>query len=150
MGWSNYIIIEDWKMVIETNRSVEDIEDYISDALDKMIDDDIDIDVNISDLKVNDITIKNLCILASAYDSASSLSQLDTDKLFLYWLKNRDIEYIIKSEFTIDIKEYKKNGYNVIRLSDSHDQCDDEQIDDNDKQIDDNDKHIDDNDKQII
>lgn len=112
MGWSNYIIIEDWKMVIETNRSVEDIEDYISDALDKMIDDDIDIDVNISDLKVNDITIKNLCILASAYDSASSLSQLDTDKLFLYWLKNRDIEYEVESD--IDVSKYQRDGYVIL------------------------------------
>lgn len=29
MGWSNYIIISDWKMIVETNREVDELEDYI-------------------------------------------------------------------------------------------------------------------------
>lgn len=116
MGWSNYIIIQNWKIIIETNRSVEDIEDYIKEAIDKMTGYSVDIGVDTSDLKVSDITIKDLCALASAYDSASALSQLDIDKIFLYWLESRDIEYEIKSEYNIDIKQYEENGYNVIRI----------------------------------
>lgn len=114
MGWSNFIIIEKWKMAIETNRSVNELEDYIKDAIDKMTDTEIDIDI--SDLKVSDITVKDLCALVSAYDNASTLYQLDSDKLFLYWLESRNIEYEIKSEHQINIEQYKENGYDVIRI----------------------------------
>lgn len=116
MGWSNFIIIEKWKMVIETNRSVSELEDYIKDAIDKMIDNDTEIDIDISDLKVSDITVKDLCTLASAYDNANSLCQLDSDKLFLYWLESRNVEYEIKSEYQTNIEQYKENGYDVIRI----------------------------------
>ena len=116
MGWSNYIIIPSWKIIIETNRNVQDIEDYIKEAIDKMIDYCIDIGVDNSDLKVSDITVKDLCALASAYDNASALSQLDVDKIFLYWLERKNIEYEIKSEYNVDIKQYEENGYNIIRI----------------------------------
>jgi hypothetical protein len=115
MGWSNYIIIEDWKMIIETNREVGELENYIKESLDKMISSDTDIDVSISDLKVSDITIKDLCTMASAYENASSLASMEADKLFLYWLESRDIEYEIKSEFNLDLNQYKENGYKIIR-----------------------------------
>ena len=116
MGWSNFIIIEKWKMIIEANRSVNELEHYIKDAIDKMIDNDTEIVIDISDLKVSDITVKDLCILASAYDNASVIYQLDSDKLFLYWLESRNIEYEIKSEHQINIEQYKENGYDVIRI----------------------------------
>lgn len=116
MGWSNYIIIEDWKMIIETNREVNELEDYIKKSLDKMISDDTDVDISISDLKVSDITISHLCALASAYENASSLACIDTDKLFIYWLEGKGIEYDIKSEFNIDLKKYKESGYKIIRI----------------------------------
>lgn len=72
-------------------------------------------DIDISSLKVSDITIKDLCTLASAYENSSSLAFMEVDKLFLYWLKNRDIKYEIKSEFGIDLKKYKEDGYKLIR-----------------------------------
>lgn len=115
MGWSNYIIIEDWKMVIETNREVNELEDYIKKSLNKMISNDVDIDISTSDLKVNDITISHLCTLASAYDNASSLACMEADKLFLYWLESKDIAYKIESEYNLDIKKYKEDGYKIIR-----------------------------------
>lgn len=117
MGWYNFIIIERLKMIIETNRSVNELEDYIKDAISKIIDNESsDIDIDISDLKVSDITVKDLCALASAYDNTSSLYQLNSDKLFLYWLESRDIKYEIKSEYQISIEQYQENGYNVIRI----------------------------------
>ena len=122
MGWTNFIIIPDWKLVIEAHRSVENLEDYIKEALDKLINNNVDIDIDLSDLKVNDITVKDLCGLASAHDNASSLYGLDTDKLFLYWLESKDIEYEIKSEFNIKLEEYTNNGYKIIRIWNSDDQ----------------------------
>jgi len=116
MGWSNFIIIEKLKMIIETNRSVNELEHYIKDAIGKMIDNDTGIDIDISDLKVSDITVKDLCTFASAYDNAITLCQLDSDKLFLYWLESRNIEYEIQSEHQTNIEQYKENGYDVIRI----------------------------------
>jgi hypothetical protein len=116
MGWSNFIIIEKLKMIIEINRNVIELEDYIKDAVGKMINNDIEIDIEISELKVSDITVKDLCTLASSYDNATNLYQLDIDKLFLYWLESRNIGYEIKSEYNIDITQYEENGYNIIRI----------------------------------
>lgn len=121
MGWTNFIIIEKWKMLIESNRSVEELEDYIKEALEKIISDNTDIDISTSDLKISDVTVKDLCLLASAYENASALYGLEIDKLFLYWLENRDIEYEIKSEYNIKIEEYENKGYNIIRLWNNND-----------------------------
>lgn len=138
MGWSNFIIVEDWKMIIETSKEVYELDDYIKESLDKMIDCSIDTDISTSDLKVNDITVKDLCVMAFAYDNASALACIDTDKLFLYWLKSRDITYETKSEFSIDLKEYKKNGYKIIRRWDSDDDNDDDKEDNKENNQDNN------------
>lgn len=114
MGWSNYIIIDQWKMLIETNRSVQDLEDYIKERLDKIIDGDIDVDISTSDLKVSEITIKDLCVMAMALENTTALNGLEIDKLFLYWLERKNIEYKINSEYAIQIDEYKNKGYNII------------------------------------
>lgn len=114
MGWSNYIIIEDWKMIIETNREVDNLEDYIKESLDKMINNEEE-NVDISNLKVSDITIKDLCTLASAYDNASSLAFIAVDKLFLFWLEGKGIKYEIKQEHGFDFKKYEEGGYKFIR-----------------------------------
>lgn len=132
MGWSNYIIIEDWKMIIETSRAVDELEDYIKESLDKMIH-DIDIDVCISDLKVSDITVKDLCILATAYENASSLACMEVDKLFLYWLDSKRIKYDIKSEFNVDLDQYKEKGYRTIRRWKSDNDSNNGGDDDNNK-----------------
>ena len=114
MGWSNYIIIEDWKMIIETSREADELEDYIKESLDKMIS-NTDIDISTSDLKVSDMTIKDLCTLASAYENASTLSCMELDKLLLYWLESKDITYEIESEFNIVLEGYKEKGYKIIK-----------------------------------
>lgn len=125
MGWSNFIIIEDWKMIIETSREVYELDNYIKKSIDKIIGNDTDIDISTSDLKVGDITVKDLCAMAFVYENASSLTCMDADKLFLYWLESRDIDYDIKSEFNLDLEEYRKNGYNVIRWYSDDDNDDD-------------------------
>ena len=114
MGWSNYIIIEDWKMIIETSREADELEDYIKESLDKMIS-NTDIDISTSDLKVSDMTIKDLCTLASACENASTLSCMELDKLLLYWLESKDITYEIESEFNIVLEGYKEKGYKIIK-----------------------------------
>lgn len=116
MGWSNYIIIDKWKMIIETNREVDELEDYIEHAIDNIIDNDIDVDVDTSDLKINSMTVKDLCIMAFLYENASALCGLHIDKLLLYWLKHKNIDYDTKSEYNIDVGQYKDKGYKIISI----------------------------------
>lgn len=116
MGWSNYIIIEDMKLVIETNRNVEELEEYKKTALDDVIRESPDELPDMDDVKVIGMTLKDLKILYTAYDRMLSIAGFEYDKLLLFWLENREIYYEIKSEHQIDIDEYKNNGYNVIRM----------------------------------
>jgi hypothetical protein len=123
MGWSNYIIIPKWKLIIEVPRSVNGIEEYEKIAIDKAIDED-NIDYiarvdgedisDVGDMPVHKITIKELAELYKSYDIVQSLSGIDSDKLLLYWLKSRGIDFIVQSEHNIDVKEYMKEGYAKI------------------------------------
>jgi len=107
-------------MIIETTRNVDELEEYIKDAIDRITNNDNDIDIDISGLKVSDITIKDLCTMASTYENTIALYGIDIDKFLLYWLESKDIEYDIKSEYNIDLKEYKDKGYNIIRIWNSN------------------------------
>lgn len=121
MGWSNYIIIDSLKLVIETNREVDDIEHYEKDALTKMInteDDDCfvdDISTDMRDKKISDITIGDLTSLYNAHKNASIIIGMHCDKFLLYWLKTRRIDYKIKSEHGINIQQYNDNGYTILK-----------------------------------
>jgi hypothetical protein len=113
MGWSNYIIIDDWKIVIEVNRGVDEIQKYIFDSLENIINNVSDIDV--SELKLSDITTKELCVISSVYENASNLFDLDIDKILLYWLEKKNIKFEIKSEFKINLSDYEANGFKVVK-----------------------------------
>ena len=120
MGWSNYIVIPKWKLLIEVSRDVNQIEDYEKAAIEKAIDEDnIDYDahtegediIGMGDIPINKITIKDLTELYKSYNIVESLSGMDYNKLLLYWLKSRDIDFNIQSEHIVDMKEYIKEGY---------------------------------------
>ena len=120
MGWSNYIIVDNLKIVVETNREVEDIETYREDALDKTInaDEDIYIDENIFDienLKISEMTVGHLSILHDAFNDISSIYGMHIDKFLLFWLKKKDIKFEVKSENSVNVQEYIDNGYIVLR-----------------------------------
>lgn len=122
MGWSNYIVIPKWKLLIEVSRNVNGIEEYEKIAIDKAIDEDnIDYIINdgndiedMGDLPVHKVTIKELTELYKSYDIVQSLSGMDSDKFLLYWLKNRGIGFSVQSENVLDVKEHIKEGYAKI------------------------------------
>lgn len=95
MGWSNYIIIQKLKWLIEISRNVEDLAEYEETAIKIAIDEDnldnssIDEDriVDMGDVEINKITIRDLAELYKRYDIIQSLSGMDDDKLLLFWLK---------------------------------------------------------------
>ncbi len=120
MGWSNCIIIPKWKLLIEVSRDVNDIADYEETAINKAIDEDnIDYEthfdeeniVDMGDVPINKITIKDLVELYKRFDIVQSLCGMDYNKLLLYWLKNRGIEFRIESEYNINVEELTKEGY---------------------------------------
>src|SRR3989304_7760938 len=124
MGWSNYIVVSKLKLIIEVIREVSDLEDYEESAIKKAIDEenidynvylDGDNVVDIGDVPINKITIKDLAELYKRYEIVQSLAGLDFNKLLLFWLKNRDIEFTIKSEHNINMDEFDKEGYLIIR-----------------------------------
>ncbi len=123
MGWSNYIVIPKWKLLVEVSRNVNGIEEYEKIAIDKAIDEgNIDYITNIDgkdiedmgDVPVHKVTIKELTELYKSYDIVQSLSGMDSDKFLLYWLKNRGVCFSVQSENTFDVKDYIKEGYTKI------------------------------------
>jgi hypothetical protein len=124
MGWSNYIIIKKWKMLIEVSRDIGGIEDYEKVAIEKAIsensaDERMYIEgeniIDMGDVAINKITIRDISELYKVYDIVQSLSGMSNDKLFLFWLKNRGIDFLIESEHNIDLHEYEREGYVRIR-----------------------------------
>lgn len=116
MGWSNYIIVPNMKMAIETSRHVEELEEYKKVALEEAISEAPDELAEMDNVKVTEMTLKDLKILYTAHERMLNIAGFDHDKLLLFWLEHRCIDYEIKSQYQIDIEEYKNNGYNIIRL----------------------------------
>lgn len=112
MGWSNYIIIPEFKLAIEVSRYVQDVEEYEKEALYE-ITEEKDVE-DVETVKVRDITVKDLTTLYNAHKIVSSLTGFEIDKLLLFWLQNRGIEYEIKSEFEATADQLKDDGYTVI------------------------------------
>lgn len=117
MGWSSYIIIPRLKLVIETNREIEDIEFYQKESIDEMLDEE-NIDdgeyIDLKNVKICDITIKNLALLYKDYEIVKCIRGIHIDRLFLYWLMIKGIDFSVKSESSIDREKYKSEGYSII------------------------------------
>lgn len=124
MGWSNYIIIPEWKVLVEVPREIDDLGEYIYTALENVIDEENTDNrtylegeniIDMSDVQINNITIRDLVELYKSYDIVQSLAGISYDRFFLFWLKKRDIEFSIESEYMVKEKEYEKQGYQIIR-----------------------------------
>ena len=104
------IIVPDLKLIIETD--TDHIEHYEEEALTKLIQNTDSEDIELDSTKINNFTVTEICSLASAYNIVSNLNGIEIDKLFLYWLDNKNIEYTI--DYDIDVGEYEKEGYCLI------------------------------------
>ena len=70
--------------------------------------------IDIENRTIMNLTVHDLTILFTAYDSTNSLKGLDYNKLLLVWLKSRGIDYEVKSEYDIDKEKLEKEGYKII------------------------------------
>lgn len=111
-------------MLIEVSREIGGIEDYENIAIEKAISENSADErmymegeniIDMGDVAINKITIRDLVELYKTYDIVQSLSGMSNDKLFLFWLKNRGTDFLIESEHNIDFDKYEKEGYVKIR-----------------------------------
>ncbi len=122
MSWTNFIIIPKLKLVVEINRQINELNDYQKKALDYLTDEERyeNDDEYIENKNIKNISIKDLTKLFNTYEQSNNLAGMESDKFFLYWLGNKEIEYEIKSEFEIndkgELKRLKNDGYKILRM----------------------------------
>lgn len=108
-----YLVIENMKLVVEI-AEIEDIETFEKNALDEMVNekntDEFDIDID--ETEVSDLTFSEAVILYKSHDIVKTLIGINADKMLLYWLKDRDIEYSIEAD--IDVSGYQRDGYVIL------------------------------------
>lgn len=109
----SYLVIEDMKLVVKI-ADIEDIEPFEKNALDETVSEKStdEFDIDIDETEVSDLTFKEAVVLYKAHDIIKALLGIGADKMLLYWLKNRDIEYFIESD--IDVSRYQRDGYVVL------------------------------------
>ena len=116
MGWTNYIVIPKLKLVVETSRYVDEVDEYFVNAF-KQLEVYVDAEdyIDISEIKVKDLNLKVLSELIKAYDIYIKLSGWEyPEKILLLFLELRNIDYEIIPEW--DFKEKKYKGYTILRL----------------------------------
>ena len=122
MGWTNFIIISKLKLVIETSRNINELDDYRKKAIDYLTDEERyeDGEEYIENKNIKNISIKDLTRLFNTYEQANNIVGMEPDKFFLYWLKSKGIDYEIKSEFEIhdngELEKLKNDGYKILRM----------------------------------
>ncbi|MDO8725024.1 MAG: hypothetical protein Q7J35_03025 [Candidatus Methanoperedens sp.] len=114
MGWSNFIIIPSLNIAIEVSRDLHDLEDYEEKAFDYLTSEEFDEGMDIENRTIRDLTVRDLASLYTTFDHTNSLKGMDLDKLLLFWLKNRGIDYEIKSEYEIEKEKLKEEGYTIL------------------------------------
>lgn len=109
----SYLVIENMKLVVEIE-DIEDLEKFEKNALDELVDEKSadEFDINIDETEVSDLTFKEAVILYKAHDMIKNILGINADKMLLYWLNNRDIEYCIESD--IDMSKYQRDGYVIL------------------------------------
>lgn len=118
MGWTNYIIIPKLKLIVETNRSINEISDYQKKSLNYLINEDrYEEDQDIENKNIKNISIKDLTLMFNIYEKSTDIVGLECDKFLLYWLELRNIKYKILSEFEISdkLEEYEKT-HTILRI----------------------------------
>lgn len=113
-----YIIINDRKLILEID-SDEEMEDLKEEALDKILNEERDSLEYIGDIRVEELTIEQTSYIYSAYEILRELAGLDIDKLLLYWIRSKGLNFEI--EKNIDINHWQREGYNIVSFKNNED-----------------------------
>ena len=112
MGWSNYIIIPNLKLAIEISRSIDTLEYYEEEAIQKALDYQED---ELPQKQATKLTLSEMSSMAEAVKILNNIPE-DSTILFLFWLKKQNIEFEIISEFDFnkrkdEFKDFKTLGF---------------------------------------
>jgi hypothetical protein len=125
MGWVNYVVVPSHKLALEINRHSGELEEHEKNTLDSIIGieefDEPGIDINSRRLKREKDGRLNLSLnlgqlrkLIKSYEQAETIKAMGLDKLLMYWLKKKNIEYEIISEHVLADKGYANQGWIII------------------------------------
>lgn len=115
MGWVNFVIIKDLKLVVEAPRSVrpdEGLQQYVEKVLDGEVadvseDEFISLD-ELEDKPCTQITVLELSKLIKVYNDFRTLQEVSYAEHLLYWLKKSGIAYEMISESALLSTEKKE------------------------------------------
>ena len=68
----------------------------------------------VEDRKLSKLSVSDLSALYIAYKNSSMLKDIDTDKLLMFWLTFRKIEFSVKSEFNVELETLKNENYLIL------------------------------------
>lgn len=106
MGWVNFVIIKDLKLVVVVPRAIrpeEGLQQYVEKVLDGEVTDASENDLlplepySFRDKPCIDITVTELATLIKVYDAFTALREVSHVEHLLYWLKKSGITYEILS-----------------------------------------------------
>ena len=112
MGWKNYVVIPEWKLVFGISRHVDyDVTDF--EILMNEYHTESSMNDEIKNLTVNGLT--NILRDAQKFDEVRDLCE-HTDNLLIMWLKLSRIEFNIISEFdeNFNLDQLEEEGYKII------------------------------------
>ena len=119
IGWTNFIIVDDWKMKFEISRYVntEDAE-YIYQFIEKVRESVEELSLEAFEEKYREITLKSMIeYISIAKDTSSLFSMVDcylNEFIFMKFLKDRNIPFRIISEFDLDKEDELAKDYKTI------------------------------------
>lgn len=119
MGWSNYLVVPQLKLVVELPREENELKGYVKEAFDNVlkIKDENECLEDLTSTTINNLDLNTLSILVNSHKLVDDLSCVELTDFLLYWLDSKGIEFAIHNEYEkeLDIEELKNKGYIVLR-----------------------------------
>jgi len=115
MGWSNFIVIPDWKLLIEVSRDLQTYnKDFTEESFDGLFESVDNFNFECLETKLTEVDLKTVSGMVAIVDNCSFLQEFNYNEFLLVWLNNRKIDYKILSSFDIDNDEEKYKDYKKI------------------------------------
>ena len=121
MGWSKYIIIPAWNVMIEVPREVDDnTGDRYKESIGKLESILEDTDICVFDKKIPEISLRDMTSIVKIAEHSTIIGTEgdlhSTAPYLMMFLKSRNISYELISELDLDKPEIKKKYENYIRV----------------------------------
>ena len=121
MGWSKYIVIPAWKVMIEVPKEVDDdTGNRYQDSLDKLESIFEDVDVCVFDKKLTEISLHDMASIVKIAEHSTIIGtegdMHGTAPYLMMFLKSRKIQYDIIDETILDKPEVEKKYKDYVRV----------------------------------